>query len=358
MFYKIFILELKKNLLSPAFYIFFLIFFITALIFTLTTDPYTQFVGVGHGREWHNAPIIIAQILTRMGIFGLLFTMVIIGRAVAKDFEVNIHELIFSRPVSKFQYLGGRLLGSILANLLLFTGIILGFEIGIAFLAPEYSGPFSLGGYLLPMLILVIPNLLLMGSIMFSLAALTRKMVATYIAGIAFLAVYAIIGVMLHRMDNETLKVLLDPFGLTALTMGSKYWTVADMNNLLMPINTTFLVNRLIWLSASLLILWYTFRKFQFVAFLEKKRKKLVVVSDNTDLIDYDIAPPQISVNSSRLFTFSQCINNAWGDFKKILLHPAFLILTFIALTEIATNFIGGLGNQSGHPYRLLKHIH
>jgi hypothetical protein len=75
MFYKILLLEIKKNLKSPAFYIFFLIFLTVSIIFTMTTDPYTQFLGIAHGKEWHNAPIIIAQILTRLGIFGLLFTI-------------------------------------------------------------------------------------------------------------------------------------------------------------------------------------------------------------------------------------------------------------------------------------------
>jgi len=193
------------------------------MLFTLTTDPYTQFMGVAHGKEWHNAPIIIAQILTRMGVMGLLFTMVLIGRSVAKDFENNIHELIFSRPINKIQYLGGRFAGSFIANLLLFSSMILGFEIGILFLEGKYSGPFQFGSYILPILFIIIPNLLFMGSILFSLATITRKMTSTYLAGIGFLAVYAIIGVMLHRMDNETVKILLDPFGITALAMNTQF---------------------------------------------------------------------------------------------------------------------------------------
>jgi ABC-type transport system involved in multi-copper enzyme maturation permease subunit len=351
MFYNIFLLELKKSLKSPAFYIFLSIFFGTILTFTLITDPYNYFLGIAHGKEWHNAPIIIAQILTRMSVFGLLFTMVLIGRAVAKDFENNIHELIFSRPVSKIQYLGGRFAGGFVANLLIFTGIILGFEIGIAFLEDKYSGPYQFGSYLLPLIFTVIPNLLLMGIIMFALATLTRKMTATYLAGVAFLAVYAIIGVMLHRMDNETMKVLLDPFGITALTVYSQYWTVADMNNLLMPFNTTFLINRIIWLSVSITILWYTYQKFEFVAFLEKKKKRLAIISEKTELIDYNLKPPVISLESNKFFTFSQCVTISWRDFKKIVLHPAFLILTALALTEIVANFGGGLGNQTGHIY-------
>jgi ABC-type transport system involved in multi-copper enzyme maturation permease subunit len=351
MFYKILSLEIKKNLKSPAFYIFFLIFLTVSIIFTMTTDPYTQFLGIAHGKEWHNAPIIIAQILTRLGIFGLLFTMIIVGRSVAKDFEVNIHELIFTRPISKFQYLGGRFFGSLIANLIIFMGIILGFEIGIAFMEPQYSGPFQPGEYLLPILVMVIPNLLLMGGIMFSLATITRNMIATYLAGIAFLAVYAIIGVMLHRMDNETLQVLLDPFGLTALTVYSKFWTVAEMNSHLMPINTTFLINRIIWLTVSIGTLWFTFRKFNFVAFLEKKKKRIPIVSDKTELIEYDLKAPVIATKSNKLFSFSQCVTISWRNFKRIAMHPAFLILTALALTEIVANFRGGLGNQSGHIY-------
>jgi len=351
MFYNILTLELKKNLTSPAFYVFMLILFVTVLIFTLTTDPYTQFMGVAHGKEWHNAPIVIAHILNRMSVVGLLFTMVIIGRSVAKDFENNIHELVFSRPVNKIQYLGGRFAGSFFANLLLFISIIFAFEIGIMFMEERYSGPFQFGSYLLPILLIIIPNLLLMGSVLFALATLTRKMTSTYLAGIAFLAVYTIMGVMLHRMDNDTLKILIDPFGITALTLNTQFWTVSDMNSRLMPINAIFLINRVIWLFISIGILGYTFRKFEFVAFLEKKKKRLEVVSENTEIMDYNLNAPEITLRKNKLFTFSQCLNISWHDFKKIVFHPAFLILTFLALTEIVSNFMGSLGSQEGTRY-------
>jgi|GEM_PF-840732 len=351
MFKQIFLLELKKNLISPAFYIFTLILFATTLIFTLTTDPYTQFLGIAHGKEWHNAPIVIAHILARFGVMGLLFTMVMVARSVAKDFENNIHELIFSRPISKFQYLGGRFFGAFIANLLIFVGVILAFEIGILFLDDKYSGPYQFGSYLLPIVFYIIPNLLLMGGLLFGLATLTRKMTATYLAGIAFLAVYAIVGVMLHRMDNETLKVLLDPFGITALSLYTQYWTVADMNSLMMPINATFMINRIIWLVVSICVLWYTFHKFEFIAFLEKKKKRFAIVSEKTELIDYKVDAPAISIKSNKFFTFSQCALISWRDFKRIVSHPAFLILTTLALSEIITNFMGSLGNQSGHIY-------
>jgi ABC-type transport system involved in multi-copper enzyme maturation permease subunit len=351
MLFKILSLELRKNMKSPALYIFFVIFFVSALIFTLTTDPYTRFMGVGHGKEWHNAPIIIAQILARMGVIGLLFTMVIVGRSVAKDFESNIHELIFTRPVTKLQYLGGRFMGSFIANLLIFSGIILAFEFGILFMDEKYSGPFQVGTYLLPLAFIIIPNLLLMGAVLFALSTLSRKMTSTYLAGIAFLAIYAIVGVMLHRMDNESLQVILDPFGITALQVNTKFWTVTDMNQNLMPINATFLINRFIWIVIALIILGFTYRNFTFTAFLEKRKKKLSVVSEKTELIEYDVEIPQVSISKNKLFTLSQCLAISWRDFRRIVFHPAFLILTALAISEIVTNFFGSLGNQTGHIY-------
>ena len=150
MFKNIFLIEFKKNIKSPAFYIFTIIMFGITLAFTLVTDPNTYVIGINHGKEFHNAPIIIAQMLTRLSVFGLLFTMIIIGRSVAKDFEANIHEFIFTRPVSKFQYLFGRFSGSFLANILIFSGIILGFEIGIDMIDIKHSGSFRIGAYIIP----------------------------------------------------------------------------------------------------------------------------------------------------------------------------------------------------------------
>ncbi len=351
MFYQIFLLELKKNLKSPAFSIFFLLVFIITFLFTVNTNTSIQFAGISHGKEWHNAPIIMAQMLNIMSVLGILFTMVLIGRSVVKDFENNIHELIFTRPIGKTQYLGGRFFGSFIANTLMFLGIILGFEIGILFIEDVRSGPYQFGSYLLPLSSFVIPNLLLIGSALFALSTLSRKMTSTYIASIAFLVVYTSLTVIFYRVDNVTLKVLVDPFGITALRSYTQYWTVSDMNTSLIPINPIFLFNRIIWLSVSFAILMFTYHKFKLTAFLESKKKEFKVVSDNTQLVDYKMKAPTFSFNKNKLFSFSQCLTISWREFKKIVFHPAFIILTVIAMFQISINFMGSLGNQSGSIY-------
>lgn len=329
----------------------FLFLFAGSLIFSLITDPDTYFMGVNHGKEWHNAPVVIAQIITRMSIFCVLFTIIIIGRSVAKDFEANIHEFVFTSPLTKFQYLFGRFTGSYLANLIAFSGLIIGFEIGFAFLDSEITGPFRIGTYILPILYTLIPNLFLLGSIFFALATLTRKMISTYLAGVGFMAFYGIIGVLLHRVDNETTKVLLDPFGITGITVLTKFWTVSEMNANLVPMSPIYLLNRIIWIGIGILVFRITFSKFKFKAFIEKKDRNFKVISNETRLKDYDIVVPETTRISASFTVIKHSFMLSGKDFRRIIFHPAFLILTFLALSQIVTNFIGGLGNSSGRIY-------
>jgi len=351
MFQNIFLTELKKNLKSPAFYIFTAILFLGTIIFSSTTDPGTYYMGINHGKEWHNAPIIIAQILTRYSVLSVLFTMILIGRSVAKDFEVSIHEFIFTSPVTKFQYLFGRFTGGYVANILLFASAILGFEMGFLLIDAKYTGSFQIATYLIPMLLTVIPNILFVGAIFFALATLTRKMTSTYLAGVGFIAFYSVIGIMLHRMDNITAKILLDPFGVTSLSVLSEFWTISDMNSNQMPVNGAYIINRIFWFCSSIMILFWTYRKFKFIAFLEKKRSKKSTINNDKPFEHSTIPLPTFTISASNSFSLKQCLSISWKEFKRIIIHPAFIILTFLAISQIITNFIGSLGNNTGSMY-------
>ena len=318
MFRKIANIELMKNIKSPAFYIFGLIFLLPILIFTLTTDTGSYLMGIAHGKEHFNAPIIIAQFITRFSVFGGLFTMMIIGRTVAKDFEAGIHEIVFSYPLSKFNYLFGRFTGGFIANLLLFIGLFLGFEIGFMLIDPKLVGSFRAGAYLWPLLLTFIPNTLIIGSIFFRLATISRNMVSTYIAGIAFLGVYGIAAAGFGYIQNDSLKILLDPFGINGLNVLSRYWTVADMNQSFMPINGMVILNRIIWTGIAILILWSTYRKFKFVAVLEGKKEKSTKIVEESASTE-EVLKPSLRLNHSKLFQFKHCYMQSLKPTKRIL---------------------------------------
>ncbi len=353
MFTTIFTTELKKNLKSIAFYIFTAIMFYAAYLWSSNTDPNTIMMGMRFGKEWNNAAINIAKIFTNFSIISVLFTMLIVGRAVAKDFEANIHDFFFTIPMSKFAYLGGRFSGALVANILIFAGVVLGYISGCLSIDDKYYGPFQLQAFIVPILFILIPNLIFISSIFFALATLSRRMIMTYIAGIAFLGIYGLLMGGLTAVDNETVKTLIDPFGILAINLQAKFWTVADMNANQMPINSLFILNRIIWLSISFGILFYTWKKFKFVSQLETKKKKDMGISTEIASKTVSILKriPISSIDETFIFQLQKCFRLVFIEFKRIVFHPAFLILTFFAISEIIANFLGNVMSDRSRVY-------
>ena len=108
MFLDIYQSELKKNLKSVAFYIFFGLVFFAVYMFTSNTKPGVILMGVMIGKENHNAPLIIAKMFTNISVFGGLITMIIVGRTVTKDFNAKIHDFFFTIRSTEAENFGTR----------------------------------------------------------------------------------------------------------------------------------------------------------------------------------------------------------------------------------------------------------
>jgi ABC-2 type transport system permease protein len=353
MLWTIFIRELKSQLKSPAFYIFAgLLAFGTAL-FISETRPGVTFLYISFGKEWHNAPIIIAKLLASYSLVGVLFTMIMVGRAVAKDFSAGIHEFFFTSPIKKIEYLGGRFLGGLAANLLIFSAVLLGFFIAGLRLPAGYYGPFRLWSFVLPTLVIVLPNLILTGSVFFGLASLTRKMVNTYVAGVVFFLAYVLTSLAFMKMDNDLLKMLTDPFAISALNTLTKFWTVAEMNVNPMPLDPRLLLNRAIWLIVAVAVLYLTWRKFKLISVLEGRKQS--GKADEPPAGTGTVRSLEPLAESKLDYSFScrraQFLNLAGREFRRIGLHPAFIILTFMAMGEIFTNFLMNVNEANNEVY-------
>jgi ABC-2 type transport system permease protein len=354
MFWRIYLNEFKRNLKSVSFYIFTALLLFGAYIFASNLNPNSYIMGLSIGKEWHNAPLLIAKLTARFSVVGVLFTMVMVGRVVTRDFSAKIHDFFFTVPLSKVSYLGGRFMGGLSANLLIYSGIALGFVAGCLVIDPKYYGPFNLSAFLLPAVVILIPNLLFIGSIFFSLATLSRNMLMTYLAGIGFLMIYGAMQGGFTGWENDTAKILLDPFGISALGILTKYWTVAEINLNQIPLHPSLIWNRIIWTAVSLGILLYTWKRFEFVSVLEKKKEKRL----ETEGIEYKgvrtlgtIRPTIIDEAFS--FQLKKCFHLILREFRRIVFHPAFLILTFMAMSELVMNFVGNTGHMGDNVYPL-----
>jgi hypothetical protein len=311
-------------------------------------------MGLSIAKEWHNAPTLIAKLTARFSVVGVLFAMVMVGRSVTRDFSVRIHDFFFTVPMSKVSYLGGRFLGGFVANILVYSGVALGFIVGCLVIDPQYYGPFKLQAFLLPAVVILIPNLLFIGSIFFSLATLSRKMVMTYLAGVGFLMIYALMQAGFTAWENDVAKILIDPFGISALDILTKYWTVADINLRQIPLQTPLMWNRVIWMAVSLAILLYTQKRFQFVSLLEKKKEKRLDIEpiEFKGIHTLGTIRPAV-IDDAFVLQLRKCFHLVFREFKRIVFHPAFLILTFMAISEIAVNFVANAGHMGDNVFPL-----
>src|SRR5277367_3702119 len=100
--------ELRYWFRSWMLWIFLLI--IGLLIFGATS---TDQIVVGGALEntFHNAPFVIENYYSFVGILTLLMSVAFVNSAASRDFASNTHQMIFATPIRKFDYLMGRYLG-------------------------------------------------------------------------------------------------------------------------------------------------------------------------------------------------------------------------------------------------------
>ncbi|OJJ18701.1 hypothetical protein BKI52_24155 [marine bacterium AO1-C] len=271
-------LNYRKN--RPATYIYFFILLAISVL-ALSSKAVTLF-GAGQLVS-ANSPVLIAKMMSALSLVFVFITSAVMGVSVLRDFEHKIASLLYITPIRKWQYLLGRFTGSFITLLLIFLGIIIGM-LFTEFIPTRHSAtllPFNFKTYLYPFLFIVLPNLLFTATLFFMAGALSRSMLFVYVQGIALFLIYTILDEsVFEMMGNKTLAALLDPMALHTLLIESEYWSVAQQNQQMISLNSLLGLNRLIWLSITVVLWLVAFKKFKFeligkkVVFLRKRASK------------------------------------------------------------------------------------
>lgn len=279
MLYEIFKFELKYRSTRPATYIYFAIIFLMCFG-AVTTDIIR--IGGGAGQIKENAPFVISNMTLIMSFALSVIISAVMGVAILRDFEHNTEALMFSTPMKKIDYLMGRFLGSFVVLLFIYSGIWLGFLLGdlMPWREADKLLPFNASTYFYSFFTLALPNLFFCGALFFMSGALSRKSIVIYTQGILLLVLYSVGQNMIKDMDHKHIAALLDPFGMRAFSYITEYWTPAERNTLLAPLEGYLLYNRLIWLGVGVLALVVTYFGFSFNVVrngIIKKSKVLVI---------------------------------------------------------------------------------
>jgi len=280
MLWSIAAFEIRKRLRQMSTYVYFGLFFGIGLLVMLAAGGAFQSVSVlfgSGGKTMVNSPFVLCSLISVLSYFGLLVTAAVMGQAIYQDFHHGTHALFFTAPISKFQYVGGRFIGSIIVLIGIFSSIALGCWIGtlMPFLDRNLFGPNRLAAYVAPYGVSVLPNLLIAGSMFFALAALTRKILPVYVTSVILLIGYMIAASLTVKIERKLLAAIIDPFGMNAIDHVTEYWTVAERNTRLVPLSGALLWNRLLWLGVAGAVSGFTLWRFRLTEVGEERRSRV-----------------------------------------------------------------------------------
>ena len=259
MLWTFFGFELKLRLRSVSTYIFFLIPFLM-MFFSVSVE---DFGPVGPGKVFLNGPYALLQNFAQLTGFGSILIAAIFGPAILRDFQQDTYSLIFTKPITKLAYLGGKWAASFITTVFVFSGLAWGGIIGtfMPWADKTRLAPVHLGSYLQPFFSLTVVNIFFLGALYFCVAALSRRIVVVYLQGVSLLALYLILAistVATNKLDRFWPSVF-DPLGLIFTGTITRYWTVVERNSKHLEWTGIFLYNRLLWVGVGIVVLALTY---------------------------------------------------------------------------------------------------
>lgn len=241
---EVFRFEVEYRLRQPSTWVYALVLF---------GIPFLMMHAINGSGQYLNAPVMVANASAMLGGIAMLVTAGIFGDAAARDVQSRMHALFYTSPLREAHYLGGRFLGGLAVNAALLLGVPLGLLLAsvMPYMAAGKFGPVQPAAYVQAYLLLLLPNLVVIGAFMFAAAALTRQSLATYLGGITLYLLGLIAGRLTGGLDNGALSALADPFGARAVALTTQFWTPAESNARLIGWPDVLLWNRALWLAAA-----------------------------------------------------------------------------------------------------------
>jgi ABC-2 type transport system permease protein len=233
--------ELRQRLRRISTYAYFLVFFGLSLLFAnmaggAIPQASVEF-GTG-GKILVNSPYLLNNIITYITFFGIVITAALAGQATFQDIDSRCTDLFYTAPITKFDYLAGRFVGSLATQLLIFSSVGLG--AWVATLLPWIDhtrlGPQLALAYWIPYFISVLPNLIVTSAIFFSLAVLGKKMLPVYAGSVLLLIGYFVAQQLSTNLTVNVPAALADPFGAAAVDRLTQYWSPFQRNTQLIPL--------------------------------------------------------------------------------------------------------------------------
>ncbi|GAO41921.1 ABC transporter permease/M1 family aminopeptidase [Flavihumibacter petaseus] len=238
---------------------------ISFLVFLLTRENFLA--DALYDDFYVNAPFVISFVSVFGTLVWILAAGVVAGEATGRDIQSGIHPLLFTTPISKQQYLGGRFLAALCINLIILLAVPAGILIAVYApgVDPVAIGPFRPGAYLRAFAFITMPNAFVATAIQFSFSALSRKTITAYLGSfLLFFMAYVVSLALIFFLRRPDWAKLTDPVGvITVVSESTTSWTPYQKNTRMLRLEGPFLWNRVLWMAIAILVLLFTFLRFR-----------------------------------------------------------------------------------------------
>jgi ABC-type transport system involved in multi-copper enzyme maturation permease subunit len=214
-----------------------------------------------------NSNAFIAFITVFSGVLWFLISGVIAGDAATLDTQTRMYSMIYTTPISKENYLGGRFLAAFVLNALIQLGITAGML--LSFYSPgtrtEMIGPFIPAAYLTAYGFIALPNVFVVTAIQFAIAQRSGRAMSSYIASVFLLIASHVISTSLDKyLQWLELEKAFDLVGIVNVASKLETWTAYESNTRLIELKGPLLWSRFLWMGVAFGALALTYYRFQF----------------------------------------------------------------------------------------------
>ena len=331
MFGAFFRFELNYWLRSMMVYVFLVI--VAALVTGAVASDNVQ-VGGSLDNSNRNSPYTIQMMYVAMSTISVIMTAAFANGAAARDFTYNTHQLLFTKPISKFAFVMGRFWGSALVAMVPLLGVSIGVLLAprVSFIGAEEWGPIFWSAHFWGFVTAAAPNAIIMTALIFAVVIFTRSTIAAFIAAIVLIVGGSIAQALVSNLDNQTFAALVDPFGSTAMSDAVRYWTVDDRNTRVITLSGLVLANRVLWLAVSMGILGLSYWRFSFA---ERKTSRHARPTEEASA-KTSRRIPKVDYRHSLGARFQQIASQVKVDFFETIKSNVFIVLSLVTLINVS----------------------
>ena len=227
MFITIFRYELSQWFKKPSIYLYFSLFFGLAFIsFAGAAGFFDPPLENTEAINYLNAPKELNFMFQYFNRFFLFLLPAIIGLGIFRDFGTNTYQLLYSFPIKKSSYLFGKFLSALSIVFLITSSAGLGILLATQLpnLNPNQVADFQAISYLQIYISITLPNMFIIGSLVFTAVLWTRNIYA----GFAIIILAFLYQILLENLlsTSPELLALLDPFAQHTIDYLTHQWDI------------------------------------------------------------------------------------------------------------------------------------